>query len=265
MSLQPHQHRLAVGIDLGTTNSLVATVRNGIAICLPDEAGRTMLPSAVRYHADGGIEVGLGALKAQAVDPRNHRLGQAASWAAASGRHPAEAMPYDFVHRTARHGAAENRAGRQEPGGGLRRDPASLRERAEASLGGALDGAVITVPAYFRRRPAPGHQDAANWRASTYCACSTNRPPPAVAYGLDNASEAPTWFYDLGGGTFDVSPFSSCRAGVFEVLATSGDALGGDDFDHRVFCWVLEQTGLSLLSAKDTRLLLTKSRNARKC
>ena len=263
MSTEPHKHRLAVGIDLGTTNSLVATVRNGIAICLPDEAGRTMLPSAVRYQADGGIEVGLGALKAQAVDPRNtivsvkRFMGRGLKDVA-----HIEAMPYDFEDSP---GMVRLRTvqGVKSPVEVSAEILRRLRERAEASLGGALVGAVITVPAYFDDAQRQATKDAARLAGLDVLRLLNEPTTAAVAYGLDNAAEGVYAVYDLGGGTFDLSILKLSR-GVFEVLSTNGDAaLGGDDFDHRLFCWILDRAKISPPSLEDARRLQMKAREAK--
>ena len=263
MSTEPHKHRLAVGIDLGTTNSLVATVRNGIAICLPDEAGRTMLPSAVRYQADGGIEVGLGALKAQAVDPRNtivsvkRFMGRGLKDVA-----HIEAMPYDFEDSP---GMVRLRTvqGVKSPVEVSAEILRRLRERAEASLGGALVGAVITVPAYYDDAQRQATKDAARLAGLDVLRLLNEPTAAAVAYGLDNAAEGVYAVYDLGGGTFDLSILKLSR-GVFEVLSTNGDAaLGGDDFDHRLFCWILDRAKISPPSLEDARRLQMKAREAK--
>ena len=263
MSTEPHKHRLAVGIDLGTTNSLVATVRNGIAICLPDEAGRTMLPSAVRYQADGSIDVGLVALRAQAVDPRNtivsvkRFMGRGLKDVA-----HIEAMPYDFEDSP---GMVRLRTvqGVKSPVEVSAEILRRLRERAEASLGGALVGAVITVPAYFDDAQRQATKDAARLAGLDVLRLLNEPTAAAVAYGLDNAAEGVYAVYDLGGGTFDLSILKLSR-GVFEVLSTNGDAaLGGDDFDHRLFCWILDRAKISPPSLEDARRLQMKAREAK--
>ena len=263
MSTAPHQHRLAIGIDLGTTNSLVATIRNASATVLSDEMGRALLPSVVHYGRNGEVDVGYSAQNAQSSDPHNTIV----SVKRFMGRglkdiSSHDSLPYQFIDSP---GMLQLKtvAGPKSPvevsADILRR----LRERAEASLGGELTGAVITVPAYFDDAQRQATKDAAKLAGLNVLRLLNEPTAAAVAYGLDNGSEGTYVVYDLGGGTFDVSILKLSR-GVFEVLATSGDsALGGDDFDHRVYCWILEQTGLSLLSAKDTRLLLTKSRNAK--
>lgn len=263
MSTAPHQHRLAVGIDLGTTNSLVATVRNGIAVCLQDESGRAMLPSVVRYKADGRVDVGLGALTGQARDPRNtivsvkRFMGRGLKDVA-----HVEAMPYDFL---AQEGMVRLRTvqGVKSPVEVSAEILKTLRARAEASLGGELTGAVITVPAYFDDAQRQATKDAATLAGLNVLRLLNEPTAAAIAYGLDNGSEGVYAIYDLGGGTFDISILKLSR-GVFEVLATSGDAsLGGDDFDHRLFCWILDKAGLSPLSAEDARKLQMRAREAK--
>lgn len=260
----PHQHRLAVGIDLGTTNSLVATVRSGAAVVLPDEHGRHLLPSVVRYTPDGECVVGHAARARQNEDPHNTIV----SAKRFMGRGLADldnpaAMPYQFVDAP---GMVQllTRAGVKSPVEISADILRALKARAEASLGGELVGAVITVPAYFDDAQRQATKDAARLAGLNVLRLLNEPTAAAIAYGLDNASEGVYVVYDLGGGTFDVSILRLSR-GVFEVLATSGDsALGGDDFDHRIYCWVLEQAGLSQLSANDTRLLLTHARRATK-
>ena len=263
MSAEPHKHRLAVGIDLGTTNSLVATVRNGIAVCLPDQNGRTMLPSVVRYAADGKVEVGLGAVKAQATDPRNtivsvkRFMGRGLKDVA-----HLEMMPYDFEDTSGmvRLRTAQGVKSPVEVSAEILR---RLRERAEASLGGELVGAVITVPAYFDDAQRQATKDAARLAGLDVLRLLNEPTAAAVAYGLDNAAEGVYAVYDLGGGTFDLSILKLSR-GVFEVLSTNGDAaLGGDDFDHRLFCWVLDQARISPPSLEDARRLQMKAREAK--
>ena len=263
LSTAPHQHRLAIGIDLGTTNSLVATVRNSVATVLNDEVGRPLLPSVVHYGRDGRVDVGYSAQSRQSDDPHNTVVSvkrfMGRGLKDISGH---DSLPYQFIDSP---GMLQLKtvAGPKSPvevsADILRR----LRERAEASLGGELVGAVITVPAYFDDAQRQATKDAARLAGLNVLRLLNEPTAAAVAYGLDNGAEGTYVVYDLGGGTFDVSILRLSR-GVFEVLATSGDsALGGDDFDHRIYCWILEQTGLSLLSARDTRLLLSKARNAK--
>jgi molecular chaperone HscA len=262
-SAAPHQHRLAVGIDLGTTNSLVATVRSGLAVVISDELGRPLLPSVVRYLPDGRSEVGYEAQARQAVDPRN----TIASVKRFMGRGPQdivhrEALPYLFDD-----GPGMLRlntvAGRKSPVEVSAEILRVLRLRAEASLGGPLVGAVITVPAYFDDPQRQATKDAARLAGLPVLRLLNEPTAAAIAYGLDNASEGIYAVYDLGGGTFDVSILRLSR-GIFEVLATGGDsALGGDDFDHRIFCWLLEAAQLKPLSVEDARMLLTRAREAK--
>ena len=262
-SSAPHEHRLAVGIDLGTTNSLVATVRSGAAVCLPDGEGRVLLPSVVRYFADGRTAVGYPAQEAQSDDPKNTVL-SAKRFMGRGLKDVAniENTPYDFVDAP---GMVQLRtsAGVRSPVEVSAEILKTLRARAESSLGGELVGAVITVPAYFDDAQRQATKDAARLAGLNVLRLLNEPTAAAIAYGLDNAAEGVYAVFDLGGGTFDISILKLAK-GVFEVLATNGDAaLGGDDFDHRVFCWMLEQTKLPPLSAGDTRLLLTKAREAK--
>jgi molecular chaperone HscA len=263
MSAEPHKHRLAAGIDLGTTNSLVATVRNGIAVCLPDENGRTMLPSIVHYRADGKIEVGQPAAQAHLTDPRNTIM----SVKRFMGRGlkdvlHVEQMPYDFLDAE---GMVRLRTvqGLKTPVEVSAEILRVLAARAEASLGGALTGVVITVPAYFDDAQRQATKDAAQLAGLNVLRLLNEPTAAAVAYGLDNASEGVYAVYDLGGGTFDLSILKLSR-GVFEVLATNGDsALGGDDFDHRLFCWILDHARIAPPSSEDARRLLMRAREAK--
>ncbi|WP_374557413.1 Fe-S protein assembly chaperone HscA [Aquitalea pelogenes] len=263
LSAAPHQHRLAVGIDLGTTNSLVATVRSGSATVLADEFGRSLLPSVVRYQEDGSVTVGYDAQRQQNHDPHNtitsvkRFMGRGLSDIKDAG-----SLPYRFVDAPGMvqlHTAAGVKSPVEVSADILR----ALTQRAEASLGGELTGAVITVPAYFDDAQRQATKDAARLAGLTVLRLLNEPTAAAIAYGLDNGAEGTYVVYDLGGGTFDISILKLTR-GVFEVLATSGDsALGGDDFDHRVYCWILEQADLHGLSAQDTRLLLTRAREAK--
>jgi molecular chaperone HscA len=263
MSTAPHQHRLAVGIDLGTTNSLVATVRSGIAVVLDDEAGHALLPSVVRYHPSCGVEVGYAAQAAQNADPHNTVV----SVKRFMGRGMADiediaSLPYHFVDAP---GMVQLKtvAGVKSPVEVSAEILKVLRQRAEAALGGELVGAVITVPAYFDDAQRQATKDAAKLAGLNVLRLLNEPTAAAIAYGLDNASEGVYAVYDLGGGTFDISILKLSK-GVFEVLATNGDSsLGGDDFDQRIFCWMLEQGRFSPLSAGDARLLLTKARDAK--
>ena len=258
----PHARKRAVGIDLGTTNSLVATVRHGLAVVLPDEEGRPLVPSIVRY-AEQGVETGFAAMQHQASDPQNtivsvkRFMGRGLTDLADDRR-----FPYRFVDAPGMV-RITTRAGVKSPveiSADLLR---ALRERAEASLGGAIDGAVVTVPAYFDDAQRQATKDAAQLAGLTVLRLLNEPTAAAIAYGLDNASEGVYAVYDLGGGTFDISILRLSR-GVFEVLATNGDsALGGDDFDHRMFCWIIEAGKLPPLSPADARMLLVKAREAK--
>ncbi len=262
-SAAPHQHRLAVGIDLGTTNSLVATVRSGLNVVLQDEEGRALLPSVVRYLADGGTEVGYAAQAQQSRDPQNTLV--SAKRFMGRGVHDIPDIghyPYRFVDAPGML-QINTIAGTKSPVEISAEILKSLRQRAEKSLGGELTGAVITVPAYFDDAQRQATKDAARLAGLNVLRLLNEPTAAAVAYGLDNAAEGVFVVYDLGGGTFDVSILRLSR-GVFEVLATHGDsALGGDDFDRRVFCWMLEQAQLLPLGPEDTRLLLTRAREAK--
>ena len=263
MSPEPHERRRAVGIDLGTTNSLVATVRHSLPEVLPDAQGRQLLPSIVRYLAGGTTEVGHVAQEHQAVDPRNTIV----SVKRFMGRgvkdvEHIENLPYDFVDSP---GMLQLRtaAGVKSPIEVSAEILRTLRERAEESLGGPIDGAVITVPAYFDDAQRQATKDAARLAGLDILRLLNEPTAAAVAYGLDSAAEGIYAVYDLGGGTFDISILKLSK-GVFEVLSTGGDtALGGDDFDHRLYCWALEQAQLSLLPPEDQRLLTIKARAAK--
>ncbi len=262
-STAPHEHRLAVGIDLGTTNSLVATVRSGAPVCLPDDQGRVLLPSVVRFFADGHAETGYAAQEAQSQDPKNTIL-SAKRFMGRGLKDVAnvENAPYDFVDAP---GMVQLRtiAGVKSPVEISAEVLKVLAVRAKASLGGELTGAVITVPAYFDDAQRQATKDAARLAGLNVLRLLNEPTAAAIAYGLDNAAEGIYAVFDLGGGTFDISILRLSK-GVFEVLATNGDAaLGGDDFDHRIFCWILEQAKLPPLDARDTRLLLTKAREAK--
>jgi len=262
-SAAPHEHRLAVGIDLGTTNSLVATVRNGIATVLPDERGRPLLPSIVRYLHGSKVEVGYAAQVHQSDDPKNtvvsvkRFMGRGLKDVAY-----VENSPYDFVDVP---GMLQLRtvAGVKSPVEISAEILKVLRVRAEASLGGTLVGAVITVPAYFDDGQRQATKDAATLAGINVLRLLNEPTAAAIAYGLENAAEGVYAVFDLGGGTFDISILKLSR-GVFEVLATNGDvALGGDDFDHRVVCWALEEAKVPPVQPRDIRLLHTKAREAK--
>ena len=263
MSAAPHQHRLAVGIDLGTTNSLVATVRNGISIVLSDSTGRPLLPSIVRYTAQGQTEVGYAAQTQQCADPHNTIISVKRFMGRGLKDIPhANEMPYHFIDAPGMV-QIKTRAGTKTPVEISAEILKTLRSRAEKALGGELVGAVITVPAYFDDAQRQATKDAARLAGLNVLRLLNEPTAAAVAYGLDNSSEGLYAVYDLGGGTFDIS-ILRLQKGVFEVLSTNGDsALGGDDFDRRIFCWVLEQAALTPLNANDTRLLMAKAREVK--
>ena len=263
MSAAPHQHRLAVGIDLGTTNSLVATVRSGSAVCLPDSDGRATLPSVVRY-LDDEVEVGKNALSAQKTDPLNtissakRLIGRTLTDLAQEAQY----LPYRFTPNE-RVVELNTRQGAKTPIEVSAEILKALKLRAEETLGGDLVGAVITVPAYFDDAQRQATKDAARLAGLNVLRLLNEPTAAAIAYGLDNASEGTFVVYDLGGGTFDVSVLQLTK-GLFEVKATGGNsALGGDDFDHRLFCYLLEQNDLSKLNEQDSQLLLSLVRSAK--
>jgi molecular chaperone HscA len=272
-SAAPHQHRLAAGIDLGTTNSLIATVQSGLTRALPDEHGALLLPSVVRYLGGGGIEVGQEAQQQQAQDPQNtivsvkrlmgRRLGDVAE---------AAALPYRFVDRPGMV-ALQTAAGERSPVEVSADILRTLRERAEYTLGGALSGVVITVPAYFDDAQRQATKDAARLAGLNVLRLLNEPTAAAIAYGLDRGTEGCFAIYDLGGGTFDVSVLRLSR-GVFEVLSTGGDsALGGDDFDRAIANWMCERHGigdpavpggrLAALGPGEQRTLLAAARQAK--
>jgi molecular chaperone HscA len=259
-STAPHQHRLAVGIDLGTTHSIVATVRNGIPEVLADAHGKTLLPSVVRYLADGRAVVGTEAQADQSFDPANTIVSvkRFMGRGRADLAH-ADKLPYDFVDAP---GMVQLRtaAGVKSPVQVSADILSVLRQRAEASLGGTLTGAVVTVPAYFDDAQRQATKDAATLAGLSVLRLLNEPTAAAIAYGLDNASEGVYAVFDLGGGTFDFSVLRLSR-GVFEVLATGGDAaLGGDDFDHELLEIVIGRAQLQNISARDRRTLLMRAR-----
>lgn len=253
----PHQHRLAAGIDLGTTNSLVATVRSGQAMILNDEQERSLVPSVVHYGA-AEKQVGAEAFALASQDPKNtvisvkRLIGR--SLEDVQARYPA--MPYEFA-------ASENglplivtEQGVKSPVEVSADILARLNHIAEQRLGGELSGVVITVPAYFDDAQRQSTKDAARLAGLNVLRLLNEPTAAAVAYGLDSAQEGIIAVYDLGGGTFDISILRLSK-GVFEVLATSGDtALGGDDFDHLIADWVVEQTQIKPQNANQQRELL---------
>src|SRR5450830_786587 len=263
MSTAPHQHRLAVGIDLGTTNSLVATVRNSIPEVLNDEVGHSLLPSVVRYLPNGHANIGYKAQAAQTTDPKN-TIVSVKRFMDRGLKDIAyvENLPYDFQDAP---GMVQLKtvAGVKSPVEISAQILATLRQTAEDALGDELVGAVITVPAYFDDAQRQATKDAAQLAGLNVLRLLNEPTAAAVAYGLDNAVEGTYVIYDLGGGTFDISILRLTK-GIFEVLATNGDsALGGDDFDRTIFDWALQESNLSRLNAEDNRSLLTQARAAK--
>ena len=267
-SPDPHQRRIAVGIDLGTTHSLVAAVRHGVAECLPDAAGRVLLPSAVRYldasHSGGsGRAIGHSALAAQAEDPENTLV----SFKRFMGRRLAdiagrEKLPYRFVDRPGMLALATV-AGEKTPVEASAEILASLRQRAEDTFDDELFGVVITVPAYFDDAQRQATKDAAQLAGLNVLRLISEPTAAAVAYGLDHGSEGLYAVYDLGGGTFDISLLRLTQ-GVFEVVATGGDAaLGGDDIDHALADWAIAAAGAQTSTAQDKRAALVAARAAK--
>jgi molecular chaperone HscA len=243
-SPDPHQRRIAVGIDLGTTHSLVASVRHGVAECLPDSEGRVLLPSVVRYLGQGKRQIGFDAQSAQAEDPEN----TVASVKRFMGRGLAdianrEKLPYRFAEHPGMVSLV-TREGEKSPVEVSAEILATLRYRAEDTFDDDLYGAVITVPAYFDDAQRQATKDAAKL-AGIHVLRLINEPTAAaIAYGLDNGSEGLYAVYDLGGGTFDISILRLTQ-GVFEVVSTGGDsALGGDDYDRALADWLLRQAKL---------------------
>ncbi len=257
-SPDPHQRRIAVGIDLGTTHSLVAAVRHGVAECLPDEHGQVLLPSVVRYLEGGGRQIGFAAHAAQALDPENtiasvkRFMGRGLKDVAGHDK-----LPYRFVDHPGMLGL-QTVQGEKSPVEVSAEILATLRYRAEDSFNDDLFGVVITVPAYFDDAQRQATKDAAQLAGLNVLRLINEPTAAAIAYGLDNAdatSDEPKVFavYDLGGGTFDISILRLSR-GVFEVIATGGDsALGGDDYDRALADWVLAHAGIAQhnLSAAD--------------
>lgn len=264
LSADPHQHRLAVGIDLGTTNSLVATVRNAQTEVLADHDGKKLLPSVVRYMPDETVVVGEEARAAASDDAQNTIVSvkRFVGRAQADIEHHGN-LPYQFTNDTGML-RIKTRAGEKSPVEVSAEILKTLAARAEEALGGELVGAVITVPAYFDDAQRQATKDAARLAGLNVLRLLNEPTAAALAYGLDEGAEGLYVIYDMGGGTFDVSILRLTK-GVFEVLATGGDsALGGDDFDHRLFCWARHEAKIdAILSADDKRRLLMASRQAK--
>jgi molecular chaperone HscA len=262
-SPDPHQRRIAVGIDLGTTHSLVATVKGGVAAAIPDEEGRALLPSIVRYFADGRVAVGYEAREAQADDPANtvvsvkRFMGRGVADVAKYG-----ALPYRFVDAPGMV-AIETEAGRRSPVQVSAEILKLLSDRAERALGGEVFGAVVTVPAYFDDAQRQATKDAARLAGLNVLRLLNEPTAAAIAYGLDHGSEGTFAVFDLGGGTFDISILKLTK-GVFEVLATNGDsALGGDDFDQAIAMHWRKAQGLADAGSRETRRLLAAARTVK--
>ena len=259
----PHQRRIAVGIDLGTTHSLVAAVRHGVAECLPDAQGRVILPSVVRYLEGGGRQIGHEAEAARATDPYN----TIASVKRFMGRgltdiQGRDKLPYRFIEQPGMV-SLDTRAGAKSPVEVSAEILATLRYRAEDTFGDDLYGAVITVPAYFDDAQRQATKDAAQLAGLTVLRLINEPTAAAIAYGLDKGHEGVYAVYDLGGGTFDISILRLAR-GVFEVLATGGDsALGGDDYDRALGAVMCAQAGIEPVSSQDKAALQMAARRAK--
>ncbi len=262
-SPNPHGRRIAVGIDLGTTHSLVAAVRNGVPECLPDEQGRVILPSVVRYLDAQRRQIGFDALAQQSNDPGNtiasvkRLMGRGLADVAHAAR-----LPYALVDAP---GMVRVRtiAGEKTPVEVSAEILATLRFRAEDSFADDIFGAVITVPAYFDDAQRQATKDAAQLAGLNVLRLINEPTAAALAYGLDNAAEGVYAVYDLGGGTFDIS-ILRLSAGVFEVLATGGDsALGGDDYDRALADWVLQESGVNADSPQDRAALMAAGRECK--
>ncbi len=258
----PHQRKLAVGIDLGTTHSLVATVRSSVVEVLPDEQGKELLPSAVRYLKDGTVHIGVPAIKAQNRDPYNTLT----SIKRLMGRSYEESVELGLPYRLEKDGGSvrvKTIQGDVSPVEVSAQILAKLRQRAEDSLGDDITGAVITVPAYFDDAQRQATRDAARLAGLNVLRLLNEPTAAAIAYGLDNEAEGVYAVYDLGGGTFDISILKLSK-GVFEVIATGGDTqLGGDDFDELIVNDVMKHHDVSTLNAQDKRLLLSIAKTVR--
>ena len=255
-SPDPHQRRIAIGIDLGTTHSLVAAVRNGVAECLPDAQGRVVLPSVVRYLPAEGRQIGFDALAQLVQDPENTIMSvkRFMGRGLADITHP-EKLPYRFADASVGMLKIDTIAGAKSPVEVSAEILATLRFRAEDSFNDDIFGAVITVPAYFDDAQRQATKDAAQLAGLNLLRLLNEPTAAAIAYGLDNSSEGLYAVFDLGGGTFDISILRLTQ-GVFEVVATGGDsALGGDDYDAALGDWVLQRTGSVVSSAADKAAL----------
>ena len=259
----PHARRIGIGIDLGTTHSLVASVRSGIAECLPDADDRVILPSAVRYLPQGRREIGHQALSSQSSDPSNtivsvkRFMGRAMKDIANT-----EEFPYQFLD-TPGMLSLQTADGVKSPVEVSAEILATLRQRAEDTFADDIYGAVITVPAYFDDAQRQATKDAAKLAGLNVLRLINEPTAAALAYGLDNASEGIYAVYDLGGGTFDISVLRLSQ-GVFEVLSTGGDsALGGDDYDRALARYALDATGKKVLTDSDKSAVLVAARRCK--
>jgi molecular chaperone HscA len=266
-STAPHQHRLAAGIDLGTTNSLVASVRSGAANTLPDLQGNHLLPSVVRYQAEDAPIVGIAALAGATDDPLNtiasvkRLMGRGVEDVKGVG----EYLPYDFVPGSSGMPLLHTAGGDVSPVEVSAEILRALRHRAEETLGGELSGVVLTVPAYFDDAQRQATKDAGRLAGLNVLRLLNEPTAAAVAYGLDKGTEGVIAIYDLGGGTFDIS-ILRLNKGVFEVMSTAGDsALGGDDMDHLLAGWIMQQAGMEEADAGhvDMRRLMQLARAAK--
>lgn len=262
MSLAPHERKVAIGIDLGTTNSLVAVVRDALPKVLTDNAGQALFPSVIRYLPDGRTQGGFEALAHVTEDPKNTIVSVKRFMGRGLNDLTNQHFPYEFIDEP---GMVKLRtaAGDKSPVEVSAEILARLRQLAEDSVQDQIVGAVITVPAYFDDAQRQATKDAAKL-AGLHVLRLLNEPTAAaIAYGLDNASEGIYAVYDLGGGTFDISILRMSK-GVFEVLSTGGDsALGGDDFDRSVYDWVIDEAKLISLEPKDQRALLSAAKRAK--
>ena len=265
-STAPHQHQLSAGIDLGTTNSLVASVRSGVADTLPDPHDRHLLPSVVRYRAAAAPVVGFEALSAAIADPLNtiasvkRLMGRGVGDVKGIG----EYLPYEFVPGSSGMPLLHTAGGDVSPVEVSAEILRSLKIRAEETLGGELSGVVVTVPAYFDDAQRQATRDAGRLAGLNILRLLNEPTAAAVAYGLDKGTEGVIAIYDLGGGTFDIS-ILRLHKGVFEVLSTAGDtALGGDDLDHLLAGWIMQQAGMGADAGHaDMRRLLQLARAAK--
>lgn len=262
MSMAPHEHKLAIGIDLGTTNSLVASVKSSISEAIPDEDGVHALPSVVRYMRDGSVIVGREALLHQSEDPLNTVSSAKRLIGRTLDDVSGDYLPYKLKDN-GRILGIETCQGVKTPIEVSAEILRNLAARAEKALGGEIFGAVITVPAYFDDAQRQATKDAALMVGLKVLRLINEPTAAVIAYGLDEKSSGNFVVYDLGGGTFDVSVLS-LQEGLFRVLATSGNSqLGGDDFDQRLYCHLLEKLSIERPEKSDARLLLSLCRKAK--